>query len=174
MQTHAIPVNTFVFPLKWRCNGCYGVSDHQRLDCLFNRLVRRRSKKTLKLRGVTSLCGGIHRSPVKSPHKGPVTRKIFTFDEVIMCMDYWLIVAEWPYVFYWTGSTLVQVVISRMFGASHYSNTENKNSSIWQLCSHWLYRKLSEWQLTVPPVTTKLFDWRCFIFCVSQFLLIEP
>ena len=28
--------------------------------------------------------GGIHRWPVNSPHKGPVTRKIFPFDDVIM------------------------------------------------------------------------------------------
>ena len=27
---------------------------------------------------------GIHRSPVISPHKGPVTRKVFPFDDVIM------------------------------------------------------------------------------------------
>ena len=27
---------------------------------------------------------GIHRWPVNSPHKGPVTRKIFPFDDVIM------------------------------------------------------------------------------------------
>ena len=27
---------------------------------------------------------GIHQSPVNSPHKGPVTRKIFPFDDVIM------------------------------------------------------------------------------------------
>ena len=29
---------------------------------------------------------GIHRLPVKSPHKGPVTRKMFPFDDVIMNM----------------------------------------------------------------------------------------
>ena len=28
---------------------------------------------------------GIHRSPVNSPHKGPVTRNFFPFDDVIMC-----------------------------------------------------------------------------------------
>ena len=28
---------------------------------------------------------GIHRSPVNSPHKWPVTRKMFPFDDVIMC-----------------------------------------------------------------------------------------
>ena len=27
---------------------------------------------------------GIHRGPVNSPHKGPVTRKMFSFDDVIM------------------------------------------------------------------------------------------
>ena len=27
---------------------------------------------------------GIHRSPMNSPHKGPVTRKLFPFDDVIM------------------------------------------------------------------------------------------
>ena len=30
------------------------------------------------------LWGGIHRWPVNSPHKGPVTRKMFPFDDVIM------------------------------------------------------------------------------------------
>ena len=28
--------------------------------------------------------GGIHRWPVNSPHKGPVTRKVFSFDDVII------------------------------------------------------------------------------------------
>ena len=33
---------------------------------------------------------GIHRSPVNSPHKGPVTRKMFPFDDVIMnIIVYW-------------------------------------------------------------------------------------
>ena len=43
--------------LQWRNNGCDGVSTHRRLDGLLNRLFRRRSKKTSKLR-VTGLCGG--------------------------------------------------------------------------------------------------------------------
>ena len=34
---------------------------------------------------------GIHRWPVNSPHKWPVARKMFPFDDVIMChMDMWL------------------------------------------------------------------------------------
>ena len=31
---------------------------------------------------------GIHRWPVNSPHKGPVTRKMFPFDDVIMVVSY--------------------------------------------------------------------------------------
>ena len=35
-----------------------------------------------------ALVRGIHRWPVNSPHKGPVTRKLFPFDDVIMSTDY--------------------------------------------------------------------------------------
>ena len=43
--------------LRWRHNGCDGVSNHPPHDCLLNALFRRRSKKTSKLR-VTGLCAG--------------------------------------------------------------------------------------------------------------------
>ena len=42
---------------RWRHDGHDGVSNHQPHDCLLNRLFRRRSKKTSKLR-VTGLCAG--------------------------------------------------------------------------------------------------------------------
>ena len=40
-----------------------------------------------KHQGIASLAfvRGIHRRPVNSPHKWPVTRKMFPFDNVIMC-----------------------------------------------------------------------------------------
>ena len=60
--------------LQWRHSDRNGVSNHQPHDCLLNRLFRHRWKETSKLR-VTGLCAGIHRWPVNSPHKGPVTRK---------------------------------------------------------------------------------------------------
>ena len=53
------------------------------MSCLPNRLFRRRSKKTSKLR-VTGLCAGNSPGPVNSPHKGPVTRKLVPFDDAIM------------------------------------------------------------------------------------------
>ena len=45
------------YALQWRHNGHDSVSNHQPHDCLLNRLFRRRSKKTSKLR-VTGLCAG--------------------------------------------------------------------------------------------------------------------
>ena len=52
---------TYAGSLQWRHNGLTGVSIHQLHDCLLNRLLRRRPKKTPKLR-VTGLCAG--KSPV--------------------------------------------------------------------------------------------------------------
>ena len=62
--------------LRWRHNERDSVSNHQPHGCLLNGLLRRRSKKTSKLR-VTGLCVGNSSGPVNSPHKGPVTRKMF-------------------------------------------------------------------------------------------------
>ena len=72
-----------VSSLKWHHDGRDRVSNHYPRNCLLNRLFRRRSKKTSKLR-VTGLCVGIHQWPVNSPHQGLVTRKLFPFDDVIM------------------------------------------------------------------------------------------
>ena len=44
-------------PLRWRHNGRDSLSNHQPQGCLLNRLLKRRSKKTSKLR-VTGLCVG--------------------------------------------------------------------------------------------------------------------
>ena len=68
---------------KWRHNDRDDFSNHRRLDCLLNRLFRHRSKKTSKFR-VTGLCEG--NSPVTGefPTKGPVKRKMFPFDDIIM------------------------------------------------------------------------------------------
>ena len=72
-----------IISLQWRHNDHDSVSNHQPHGCLLKRLFRRRSKKTSKLR-VTGLCVGNSPGPVNSPHKGPVTRKMFPFDDVIM------------------------------------------------------------------------------------------
>ena len=71
--------------LQRRHNGHDGVPNHQPYDCLLNCLFRwgadqgkHRSSASL------ALVRGIHRWPVNSPHKGPVTRKMFPFDDILM------------------------------------------------------------------------------------------
>ena len=71
-------------PLQWRHNERNGVSNHQPNGCLLNCLFGCRWEKTSTLH-VTGLSEG--NSPVtgKFPtQKGPVTRKMFPFGDVIM------------------------------------------------------------------------------------------
>ena len=67
--------------LQWRHNGRNSVSNHQPHDCLLNRLFRRRTKKSSASLAFVRV---IHRGPVNSPHKWPVTRKMLPLDDVIM------------------------------------------------------------------------------------------
>ena len=39
---------------------------------------------------------GIHQRPVNSPHKWPVTREVFPFDDVIMSLTHMCITRQWP------------------------------------------------------------------------------
>ena len=57
--------------------------NYRRLDCFHNRFFRRRSKEHQSSASL-AFARGIHRWPVISPHKGPVTRIFFPFDDVIM------------------------------------------------------------------------------------------
>ena len=75
-----------IISLHWRHNVHDGVSNHQPHSCLRNRLFRRRSKKTSKLR-VTGLCVG------NSP--GSVTRILVTHDDVIKWKHF---PRNWPFV----------------------------------------------------------------------------
>ena len=50
-------IDNTIYSLQWRHNDHDSVSNHQPHDCLLNRLFRRRSKKTSKLRA-TGLCAG--------------------------------------------------------------------------------------------------------------------
>ena len=78
--------------LRWRHNGRVGVSNHQPNDCVLKRLFRRRSKKTSKLR-VTGLCARNSPGTGEFPHKWPVTRKMFPFDDVIMFFRKWNVIS---------------------------------------------------------------------------------
>ena len=52
---------------------------------------------------------GIHRRPVNSPHKGPVTRKMFPFDDVIMDRCNWSPGASWEMANIDSGNGLAPV-----------------------------------------------------------------
>ena len=71
------------YSLQWRHNDHDGVSNHQPHDCLLNRLFRR-NQRNHQSSASLAFVRGIHRGPVNSPHKGPVTQKMFPFDDVIM------------------------------------------------------------------------------------------
>ena len=73
--------------LQCRINERDGVSNHRRPHCLLNYWFSRRSKKTSKLRGI-GLCDG------NTPHKGPVTRRMFPFDDTITQIPQWAM-ASW-------------------------------------------------------------------------------
>ena len=112
--------------LQWRNNV-----NHWRHDCLLNRLFRRRSKKTSKLR-VTGLCAGNYRWPVNSPNAenvsfwwrhhvtevwgySPTTRiPVSTIPEFASCwskLSYcgWTKRFSWKQVMHWTH-TLSSVI----------------------------------------------------------------
>ena len=66
---------------RWRHNERDGVSNHQRHHFLLNRLADQRKHQSPAL---LAFVRGINRWPVNSPHKGPETRNMFLFDDVIM------------------------------------------------------------------------------------------
>ena len=70
--------------LQWRHNELDGVWNHKPHDCLLNRLFGCRLRKPQSSASM-AFARGIHRSPVNSPHKWPLTQKMFPFNDVIMC-----------------------------------------------------------------------------------------
>ena len=124
--------------LQWRHNDHSGVSINQPHDCLLNRLFGCRLKKTSKLR-ITGLCAGNSPGPVSSPHKGPVTRNMFPFDDVIM-----------------------NVCIS--FVCQGYSRLLNYHLEIiWELLCHWRNAEGHEYDGVVSDHNVKNNNQACFI-----------
>ena len=104
---------------QWRHNERDSVSNHLRLDCLSG-TDQRNHQSSASLAFVR----GIHRWPVNSPHKGPVTQKMFPFDDVIMCF---LGYARWRRI---QGRR-------RAKGRQGQSYIETEMSSFWWNFHHW-------------------------------------
>ena len=116
--------------LHLRHNDHDALSNHQPHSCLLNYLFRRRSKKTSKLR-VTGLCVGNSPWPVNSPHKWPVTRKIFSpvtrasYAENVSIWWCHHVKSLWPCDPNWwpsTGPTLAKIIDCCLKAPSHYLN----------------------------------------------------
>ena len=73
----------FTATLQWRHYERDGVSYHRRLDCLPN-VCSGADQRKHQSSASLAFVRGIHRWPVDSPQKGPVTRKMFPFDDVII------------------------------------------------------------------------------------------
>ena len=89
VQSSLCPVKLIVpcemgcnFPITMTSHERHVVSIHRSFDCLFNSLYVPTSKKHQSPHYWPSV-RGIHRWPVNSPHKGPATRKMLSFDDVI-------------------------------------------------------------------------------------------
>ena len=77
---------------QWRHNGRASVSKHHTIvySSVYSGADQRKHQSSASLTFVL----GIHRGPVNSPHKWPVTRKMFPFDDVIM---YFLTLVKYTY-----------------------------------------------------------------------------
>ena len=69
--------------LQWRHNGRHNVSNRQPTIVFTNVYLDTHQRKHQSSASL-AFVWGIHWRPVKSPHKWPVTRKTFSFDDVIM------------------------------------------------------------------------------------------
>ena len=92
---------------------------------------------------------GIHRRPVNSPHKGPVMRKMFPFDDVIMGSDNgWLHVRHQAII--WTYAALFLIGTLVMF--------ESKENN---------FRMIDEFASIVSKKVASLHRPRCYFSVVS-------
>ena len=60
------------------------VSQITRLTIVYSSIYSGADQRKHKSSASLAFVWGIHRLPVNSPHKGPVTRKMFPFDDVVM------------------------------------------------------------------------------------------
>ena len=79
------------FSLHWPNNKHNGVLNRQPSDCLLNSFIQDADQRKHQSSAALVFVRGIHRWPVNSPHKGPVTRKMFSFDDVIITTLYFII-----------------------------------------------------------------------------------
>ena len=102
-------INTAVMSLQGRHDGRDSVSNQQPYDCLLNRLFKRRSKKTSKLR-VTGLCAG------NSPGTGEFpARMASNAENVSIWWRHHVCKQKWRF-------TVIGISIVKIFSCHHHLN----------------------------------------------------
>ena len=86
---------------------------------------------------------GIHQRPVNSPHKGPVTRKMFPFYDVIMITEYLAVSYDWsaPRIIVSIGSGLRgQIIFSISLPGKYFTkiHENDKGEIVWKLVLFYL------------------------------------
>ena len=99
---------------------------------------------------------GIHRSPMDSPHKGPVTRKMFPFDDVTMYM-YVCNGADWSLSKTLDWLIMIIILLCRIWGRGWVKRDElytNMKKYFCYLLWHCMYNKnLSTYLENIYPFT---------------------
>ena len=114
---------------------------------------------------------GIHRGPVNSPHKWPVTRKMFTFDDVIMVFDVGLHTLLNKQSSSWLFETPFETFIWRHHDAHPVKKSNdhpnalanNMKNHIAPLICNMLYPKLSSMCYPVQLETLSPFYWTKYL-----------
>ena len=74
---------------------------------------------------------GIHGIPVNSPHKWPVTRKMFPFDDVIMGYIFWGQNMTWGYSnISYLLEMKIPLLVHKRFTGSHFNILRSRKSSL--------------------------------------------
>ena len=135
------------FSLRWRRNGRDGVSNHQPHECLLNRLFRRRSKKTSKLR-VTGLCAGNSPGTGEFPAQMASNAENVPFDDVIMffVVDEDSFIMRSQYNGYWRHGDIQSHGISNNFNDLFQKKKKQYSS----LSARWV--KLSHRHMPEQPI----------------------
>ena len=80
---YCFPFQGVILTWRWRYNGHDGISKHQP-HIIYSTVYSGADQSKHQSSTSLAFVWGIHRGPVNSPHKWPVTRKMFPFDDVIM------------------------------------------------------------------------------------------
>ena len=114
-------------PLQWRHNGHDSISNHQPHDC--SDADQRKHQSSVSL----AFVWGIHRGPINSPHKWPVTWKMFPFDDVIL-LGYVTMTSQYSpnlhqfvplllcalyFIMKWTVQIIVHVTTTQLLNSEH-------------------------------------------------------